>query len=182
MYADDIKVKEVWFVPHFPPREDKQLELAMVREWKDYMSYEDFFSTGWSSRLATEILARVPGGQNGRTARVAATFALWCVMPIGRGFLDPLLRKVKEGKEGSVNNLAIAAWALENQLELLTNNKLVMLLSDGQGKPFYKHKPYPTLSDHRAVELTLCFLVSKEGRNLLKRVCQSSSERDWIPF
>lgn len=184
MYADEIRVKEGWFVPHFAPRKDKEMELAMVKEWKEYMSYEDFYSGGcWSTRLAAYILEFIPGGGNERTARVTATFALWCVMPVGRGFLDPLLRKIREGNSGySSKNLAIAEWAIENQLGLNTENRLENLLSDGHGRPIYKTKPYPTLSDCRAVELTLRFLVDEEGRELLKRVCHASKSPNWLPL
>jgi hypothetical protein len=184
VYADDIKVKEGWFVPHFAAREDRAIEVAMVREWKDYMSYEDSFDEGWSTRLAASILAPIPGGQNERTARVAATFALWCVMPVGRGFFEPVLRKIREQRETSIScrDTAIAAWAVENQLGLRTDNRLEALLYDSKGRPVYKHKPYPTLPDHRSVELTLGFLVSEEGRAFLKRVCNASSSMDWLPL
>lgn len=182
MFADDIKVKEDWFVPHFSPREDKPLEMAMAREWKEYMSYEDHFSSGWYTRLAAYILAPIPGGQNVRTARTAATFALWVVTPVGRSFIDPVLRKVKAEK-GVLdhNHIPISEWAVENQLGGVTENRLVQILHDSRGMPVYKHKPYPTLPDHRAVELTLCFLVSPEGRELLRRVCQSTTG-NWLPF
>ncbi len=182
MLASDIKVKEDWFVPHFPPREDRPLEMAMVKEWKEYMSYEDHFADGWSARLAVHILAPIPGGQNVRTARTATTFALWVVTPVGRSFMDPVLRKVKFEKEGSEpGRIAVSEWAKENQLGGLTANRLVGILLDSKGRPAYKHKPYPTLPDHRAVELTLCFLVSPEGRELLRRVCQSTTG-NWLPF
>ncbi len=183
MFTDDIKVKGTWFVPHFPPREDKPLEMAMAREWKEYMSYEDHFSSGWSTRLADYILGSIPGGQNERTARTAATFALYVVTPVGRGFMDPVLRKVRAEGEGSdYARIAISEWAVENRLGSLSENALIKMVRDSEAVPVYKHKPYPTLPDHRAVELTLCFLVSPEGRQLLRRVCQSTSTPNWLPF
>lgn len=182
MYADQVKVKEDWYIPHFAPRSDRPLEMAMAREWKDYMSYEDGHSGGWMTRLAAIILAPIPGGLNSRTARVAATCALWCVTPVGRGFFDPLLRSTKKvGGLDSAESMAIAEWAVENRLASRTENALARILSDGNRRPFYQHKPYPTLPDHRAVEQTLCFLVSKEGRDLVRRVCQATTG-DWLSF
>ncbi len=182
MLASDIKVRESWFVPHFLPRVDKPLEMAMAREWKEYMSYEDHFSCGWSTRLAVHILAPIPGGQNMRAARTASTFALWVVTPVGRSFMDPVLRKVKAEKNPlDCNRIPISEWAVENQLGGITENRLVQILQDSKGNPVYKNKPYPILPDHRAVEMTLCFLVSSEGRELLRRVCQSTTG-NWLPF
>lgn len=182
MLASEIKVKGGWFIPHFPPREDRPLEMAMVREWKEYMSYEDHFADGWSARLAVDILAPIPGGQNVRTARTATTFALWVVTPVGRSFIDPVLRKVNAEKNPlDRNRIPISEWAVENQLGGLTENRLVQILKDSKGDPVYKNKPYPTLPDHRAAEMTLCFLVSSEGRELLRRVCQSTTG-NWLPF
>lgn len=182
MYADQVKVKEHWYLPHFPPRPDRVLEMAMMKEWKEYMSYEDSHSGAWMTRLVANILAPIPGGLNGRTARVAATCALWCVTPVGRGFFDPLLRSSKrvEGLD-SPGNLAVSAWAVENKLGQLTKNRLRMLLSNENGEPFYRHNSYPTLPDNRAVEQTLSFLVGESGRDLLRRVCQSTTG-DWLPF
>ncbi len=184
MYVDEIRVKDDWFIPHFLPREDRPIEMAMFREWKRYMSYEDFHNGGlWSSRLASHILAPIPGGQNGRTARVAATFALWCVMPVGRGFFDPLLRKAREENgETARADIALSSWAIENRLGSCTSNRLESLLCDAEGRPVYKQKPYPTLPDSRAVELTLLFFVSDRGRALLQRVNQSSDRQNWLPL
>ncbi len=187
MYADEIKVKEGWYVPHFPPRSDRPIEMALVKEWKDFMSYEDHRSCGWTTYLASEILAQIPGGGNERTARVAVTFALWCVTPVGRSFFEPILRRIRSEKAGSFSlntpkNIAISSWAVENQLGLRSKNILELLLSDANGRLLYKHKPYPTLSDNRAVEETLKFLVNESGIGLLRRVCHASKEANWLPL
>jgi hypothetical protein len=183
MYVDQVKVKEHWFVPHFPPRHDKPLECAMMREWKDYMSYEDHHDCGWTTRLAAHILSQIPGGLNERTARVATTSALWFLMPVGRGFFEQLLREIRFKKADGYHaaNMAIAAWAVENKLGQGTVNRLIQILADAKGQPVYNHRPYPTLPDNRAVEQTLVFLVSDEGRALLQRVCHSSPG-NWLPL
>lgn len=176
-----MKLKQEWFVPHFPPREDRPLEIAMLREWKNYMSYEDYFGGEWGTRMA-RLLSDIPGGQNIRTARVATTVALWVVMPTGRAFFDPLLRRIqKRESEVFIHDLVLSAWAVENRLSSITVNRLESLLSDEKGLFVYKYKPYPSLPDHRAVEQTLLFLVTEEGRNLLKRVCQSCTG-NWLPL
>lgn len=182
MFADRITVNDEWIVPHFPAYEDRPIEMAMMREWKEYMLYADEHYCGWTTRLVADILAPIPGGLNRRTSRVATTFALWVVKPVGRGFFDPLLRKVwQEKSEYNRRDMALAAWAVENRLASSTRNRLESLLSDGQGKFVYKHKPFPTLPDYRAVEQTLLFFVSDNGREFLRRVCQSCTG-NWLPL
>lgn len=181
MFADELKTKSIWFEPLFAARPDRPLESAMMREWKEYMSYEDDHPCGWVSRMAGLILSPIPGGLNTRTARVATTFALWCVTNNGRGFLDPVLRKIRATRNESAEDIAIGAWAVENQLELPVKNRLEAILSGRDGKFYFQNHPYPRLSDNRAVEQTLKFLVGEEGRDLLKRVCQSTTG-NWLPL
>lgn len=181
MFADQLRQKPEWFEPLFPAREDRPLEMAMVREWRDYMSYEDYHDCGWTTRMVAFILDPIPGGLNTRTARVATTFALWCVTNNGRGFFDPLLRNIRSVKGESPRNMAVAAWAVANQLELSVANRLESILLAGDGTPYFKNHPHPQLSDNRAVEQTLTFLVSEPGIDLLRRVCQSSPG-NWLPL
>lgn len=183
-HADEVTVTHRWFVPHFPSRPDRLLEVAMVKEWREYMSYPDHHWCGWTTRLVADILAMIPGGVNIRTGRTAATFALWCMTPNGLGFLYPILRKIKEkGTTGhSLDQVAVIAWATENKLTNHMANTLGILVRDGTRQSIYKRRPYPTLEDHRAAEHTLCFLISEEGRDLLKRVCVAAGEPNRLPL
>lgn len=183
-HADEVTVTRRWFVPHFPPRPDRPLEVAMFKEWREYMSYPDHHWCGWTTRLVADILSTIPSGLTIRTGRTAATFALWCTTPNGLGFLDPILRKIKEKgiSDCSLDEIAVTAWARENKLTNFRANTLEILLRNETRKPVYKRKPRPTLEDHRAVEHTLCFLIGEEGRSLLKRVCVAAGLPSRLPL
>lgn len=170
-YASDVKITSRWLRPHFPPREDRPLEMTMLKEWKKYMIYEDHHACGWTSRLVAHILAPIPEGLNVRTGRVATTCAVWLMMPVGLGFFETVLHRIQQEKSESYGeNIAIAAWALENRLGLATANRLEHFLRNEKREAVYKKDSYPLLSDSRAVEQTLCFLVGGNGRDLLKKV------------
>ncbi len=185
MDATKVKITDDWFLPHFDARFDRPLELAVVTFWKEYMGYENEYACGWTTRLIA-LLTSIPQGLTIRTAKVAATFAVWSMMPVGLSFLESALRKAKEKSHGwndysSERDSAIASWAIENQLGLLTVNRLQHLLMTN-GNPVYKNAPYATLADNRAVEETLCFFVTRDGRMFLQEVCKRSGMPDRLPL
>lgn len=176
-YVDEVKVTDMWFVPHFPPREDRLLEMTMLTLWKEYMKYEDNHQSGWCTRLA-DILSGIPRALNKRGGRVAATFAVWTMTPLGLAFMESLFRDIRS-QDGNFfdERTAIRAWASENEINSMSNNRLECLLRDEYGNHVYKRNKYPTLEDHRVVEAVVCFFISEDGKDLLRKVTFGQSHR-----
>ncbi len=179
--ASSVRVTDEWFTPHFSPREDRPLEIAMLQVWKEYMEYEDEHSCGWCTRIVG-MLSYIPRGISKRSSCVATTCAVWLMTPVGQAVLEPLLRKT--GREGGFwdEQAAIQTWAWENRLDRSVKNCLVHLLCKSEGEWFYKAKPFPTHEDNRAAEMTLCFLVTPAGRALLKKVAEMAGQPNRFPL
>ncbi len=182
----DVAVTAEWLTPHFPPREDKPYELAMSRAWISYMTYEDYDSIGmWSSRIVGKLF-NIPRALNERGSRVAMTFAIWLMTPIGETFLKKLFLDQKmyvstssgaSSLDYNQRDVAVRSWASENSLLDISNNTLDTLLRDSVGAYVYKVQPYPTLEDSRVIEEMCCFFVSKEGRYLLRKVYNNVEQK-----
>ncbi len=187
----DVVVTTEWLTPHFLPRKDKPYELAMSRAWTSYMTYEDYDSIGmWSSRIVGKLFD-IPRALNERGSRVAMTFAIWLMTPIGETFLKKLFLDQKmyvstssgvSSTDYNQRDVAIRSWASENSLLSLTNNTLDTLLRDSVGAYVYKDQPYPTLEDSRVIEEMCCFFVSKEGRYLLRKVYKNVARRIEVSY
>lgn len=181
-YADKVIITNEWFKPHFPARKDRPLEVAMCEAWKISMSYEDYYGSVWSSRIAN-MLARIPRALNKRGARVATTFALWLVTNNGRGFLIKLYKEQNEKPSFSDSDtLAVRSWADENKLSSGVRNTLEGILCNEKGLHVYTNPAYPTLEDNRVIESTLCFFLSDQGKNLIKTVYNKDDWGDSLPF
>lgn len=182
--ANRIRVTDEWFTPHFPPREDRPLEIAMLQAWKEHMEYEDEHACGWCPRIVS-MLAHIPRGISKRSSCVATTCAVWLMMPVGQAVLEPLLRKTGSQSPGSGfwdERAAIQTWAWENRLDPSVSNRLAHLLRTREGEWFYKVNKFPTHEDNRAAEMTLCFLVAPVGRKLLKKVAETAGQPDIFPI
>jgi hypothetical protein len=180
-YADEMEVTDEWFKSHRLPREDRPLEVHMMRFWKRHMSREDSYGTGWSTRLAAH-LADVPRTGTIRDGRVATTFAWWVMTPVGGEFLQRVFQSVKPKTpttsfdSGRVSEL----WGREARYDPMFNNIVDHLLRGDDNKWVYSDPPYPTLEDYRVMEHTLLFFLSDEGRVLLKKVYRAAKEK--YPF
>lgn len=180
--ACEAEVTDSWFVPHFLPREDRPYEVAMSRSWIKYMSYENYYDAMWSSKIAS-ILSGIPRALNERGSRVAMTFAIWLMTPVGNSFLETLFKDQKKYITSSSGfayenvDVAIRSWASQNKLSSYTTNTLSHLLKDWQGLPIYTDPPYPTLEDCRVVEGMCCFFVSDEGKDLLRKVYKNAAKK-----
>lgn len=170
-YRDEVEVTDDWYIPHFPARSTHPLEMAMVRHWKEYMSYEDYYGGMWSSRLAC-FLSNVPRCLTLRQARVAATFALWTATPNGRS-VDQFFEEIKPDNlfSPSLGRYAAHAWAELSFLSSSTQDFVNILMCNEKREWVYGDRPYATLEDYRIMQATFTFLLSDRGRDFLKKVC-----------
>ncbi len=182
----DVVVTEEWLTPHFLPRVDNPYELAMSRAWIDYMTREGEDNIGmWSPRIV-KILFDIPRALNERGSRVAISFAIWLMTPIGETFLKKLFHDQRmyvssssgySSTDHKERDAAVRSWASENVLLSSTNNTLDTLLRGSAGAYIYKDQPHPTLEDSRVVEEMCCFFVSKDGKNVLRRVYKNAAKK-----
>ena len=173
-----------WFVPHFPPLEDRPLQIIMCSLWKNYASYQDDFNGYYLTRIDA-MMHKVPRVRNLRGGRTASTFMLWSTTNNGRSFLHQLYRDQREVsslgfyfKERS----AIKTLAIENRLSGHWGNILNRVLCNEKSESVYNDPSYPTLEDYRVVEMLCIFFVSNEGMKFLYRVYKKAKQLDLLHF
>ncbi len=125
----EVEVTDAWFVPHFLPREDKPYEMAMYHAWIRYMSYEGHFHCGWSAMIVS-MLSEIPRALNERGSRVAFTFAVWLMTPVGNTFFETLFKEQQDASffMGGAEGAEIRSWAYENRLSSCVMNRPVIQL------------------------------------------------------
>jgi hypothetical protein len=162
---ENFEIKDSWFVPSFPPREDSPHEVAMLTSWKEMMIYQNYFNLGWETRLES-VLIKIPGGAQERASCVATSFALWLSMPVGHSFINALFSSFrKKDPLWEKTEAAVKAWAVENMLGKNISNLLSRIINERKD---YFGKV--THEDHRAIEATLSWFMSDEGSKFYEDV------------
>ena len=182
-----VIITEEWFLPHFPPRKDRPLEMKICELWGKFASYENYYGDEWSAKFIG-MMRGIPRVQNVRSGRMAATFVLWSTTNNGRAFLRNfyLEQPIATNDYGDDSKKIVAAvqyFAKENMLHYWSrNNLLEHLLRDENGKQVYKDRPHPTLEDYRVVERICIFFSREEGKDFLRDVYNEDNNINLLPF